>query len=295
MKFLLFVLIISTLFSCQQQPSHSSDSTYPSNTNLLLDNEVAVYSLYSELAQKQSPWNNAFKVRPFLTSLFYQVLQNKIILYNPIFEDTVFHSLDKDVWLNILKNDKQLTFDTTQFNDLFFFEYWYLDTISDLRFEKKIHYWSPVKREKTVLKLAGKIRCTPISDKKTLASQIIYEFPLQDTLFENDRLNKKKLVKVIIDWAIQHPEKTYNPFTAEAMNKNELLQRLSLTDSSLYMPYNDINSILFVENWYYEPSSFSIEKEILSVAPVLYTFDNEEISKHILFVLHLKQKPFKLL
>ncbi len=295
MKMLLFFLVSFIVISCTQNPNSSSLSK--EKINLLLDKEVAVYHLYSESVQRSLPWNNTFRIRPFITSLFNQVIQNKLTLYNPIFEDTVFNTLEKDVWLNILKNDKNLTFDTTQFNELFFFEYWYLDTTDGFNFEKKLISWAPVKRENKGLKLLGKIKCSPLTleNKKVLATQLIYEFPLYDTLFLNERLNKKKLIKILLDWSLHHPEKTYNPFTAKSMSKKELMQRISLNDSSFYFPYNDIKSLLFIENWYYDTINFSIEKEISSIAPVLYSYDNDEISKHILFVLHLKQKPLKLL
>jgi len=287
MKKNFFFFTIFALFSCQS-------NNYKENIkaiNLLLDSNVTIYHFYSETNQQQMPWITHFKLRPFITSLFNKVLQNKVILYDPIYEDTVFKILDKNTLLYILKNNKKLLFDSSQFNEILFYESWYLDTNKTFDLQKKLIYWSPVKRENETLKLAGKIKCNNYNNLVTLAKQIIYEFPLNDTLFQNERLNKKKLVKILLDWAKNNPTNTYNPFSAQKYTKEELYKKLNISDSLTYLPYNDINSLLFIENWYYDPTSFSISKEVLSVAPVVYIYDSAEISKQILFVINIKNNP----
>lgn len=292
MKHFAFFWLILLLLSCTTEKKEKNQQN---KSNLLVDQLITVSHLYSEQAQQSLPWKNSFKVRPLINSLFYEVLQNKIVLYNPIFEDTVFNVLDKESWLHILKNNKQLTFDTTQFNDLYFFESWSLDTANNFNLQKEVLYWSPVKRENQIMKLAGKVKAYPLKEKKLLAQQLIYEFSLNDSIFSNERLNKRKFAKILFDWAIHNPHKTYNPFTSQPMTKEELYQRMNISDSSLYLPYNEINAILFVENWYYDTKTYSIQKEVLSIAPILYLFDNNEVLKQILFVIHPNNKPFKIL
>lgn len=291
MKHFAFFWLLLLLFSCTNENKEKNIRS----SNLLVDELITVSHLYSENVQQSLPWANAFRVRPLINNLFYDVLQNKIVLYNPIFEDTVFNVLDKESWLHILKNSKHLTFDTTQFNDLYFFESWSLDTINNFNLQKEVLYWSPVKRENQILKLAGKVKVQPLKEKKLLAQQLIYEFSLNDSIFSNERLNKRKFAKILFDWAIHNPNKTYNPFTSQPMTKEELYRRMNISDSSLYLPYNDINSILFVENWYYDTKTYSIQKEVLSIAPILYLFNDDEVSKQILFVIHPNNKPFKIL
>lgn len=291
MKHLAIFWLLLLLFSCTTKKKEKPQS----QSNLLVDELITVSHLYSEQAQQSLPWTNAFRVRTLINSLFFDVLQNKIVLYNPIFEDTVFNKLDKESWLHILKNSKHLTFDTTQFNDLFFFESWHLDTLENFNLRKEVLYWSPVKRENQIMKLAGKVKTLPLKEKKLLAQQLIYEFSLNDSIFANERLNKRKFAKILFEWAIHNPQKTYNPFTSQPMTKEELYKRMYISDSSLYMPHNDINSILFVENWYYDTKTYSIQKEVLSIAPILYLYNDDEVSKQILFVIHPNNKPFKIL
>ncbi len=294
MKFFLYSFALLFLNSCQTKDINENCT----NTNLLLDKDITVFHHYSETYQQQMPWTTNFKIPPFINLLFNKFFQNKISLYDPVYEDTVFKELDKNTLLYILKNNKQLAFDTSQFNDILFFESWHLDTNEIFNLQKKVIYWSPIKRDSNTYKLAGKIKCNT-NNSTLLAHQIKYEFPINDTIspffyFENDRLNKKKLVKILLDWSVKNPTKTYNPFTTEKLTKKELNNRLNNSDSLFYLPYNDINSLLFVENWYYDTISFSISKELLSVAPIVYTYDSTEVSKRILFVIYLKNKPTKI-
>ncbi|MCX7863200.1 MAG: hypothetical protein N2449_09435 [Bacteroidales bacterium] len=281
----LFLLLFS---SC-----HIERPKLPQTTNLLVDTMITVSSLYSEW-QQELPWKNSFKIRPLIYSLFWHVLNNKLVLYNPVYEDTVFKRLEKDQWFYTLKNEKNIPFDTAQFYDIYFYETWQLDTSHTFSLRKNILYWSPVKRENERMKLTGKVKCNSLQQKQLLTEQIIYEFSLTDSIFSNERLNKQKLIKILLEWAVKHPQKTYNPFTAKQLSKEELYKRLQIHDSIQYLPINDIQSILFVENWYYDPQSFSIHKEVLSLAPVLYIYDENEISKQILFMIHPSNKPFKI-
>lgn len=289
----IFLFLLLIIGACQNNSVKNVE--IKSSNNLLLENDVYVSTVFSDSVLNASPWKPAFKIRKFISDLFYQVLQNKLTLYSPIFEDTTFHKLDKDSWMNLLQNSKNQTFDTTQFNDIYFYETWSFDTNQALNFQKNLIYWAPVKTEKErkVKKIAGKIKCG--AAEKLLAKHIIYEFPFEDSITPNYSLNKNKLVRLIIDKALGGKVKVYNPFTAKEMNKKELEQRMGISDSMLYMPYTSYGSILFIENWYYNPNDFSIRKDVMGIAPVKYDFNDEELTKVIPFVIFMKDEPFILL
>ncbi len=291
--FFLFLLLI--LGACQNNSVKSVE--IKSSDNLLLEKKVYVSTLFSDSVLNASPWKPAIGIRRFVSDLFYQVLQNKLTLYSPIFEDTTFHKLEKDSWINLLQNNKNQIFDTTQFNDIYFYETWSLDTNQTLNFQKNLIYWAPVKTEKerNVKKLAGKVKCECSSAEKLLAKHMIYEFPFEDSVTPNFSLNKSRFARLIIDKALGGKVKVYNPFTAKEMNKKELEQRLEISDSTLYMPYTSYGSILFIENWYYNPDNFSIRKDVIGMAPVKYDFNDEEPTKVIPFVIFMKDEPFILL
>ncbi|NSW46015.1 MAG: hypothetical protein HPY79_09415, partial [Bacteroidales bacterium] len=265
--------------------------------NLLLDEEVVVTSIFADSVLQASPWKSPFKINNFISKLFYQVLQNKLNLYNPIFEDSVFHPLDKESWLSILRNNKHLTFDTTQFNDIYFYETWELDTLATIQFNKNVIFWAPIKTDKELKqrKLAGKVKCHASDANTLLAKHVIYEFPFEDSITPNFSLNKNKLVRLLIDKAIKKPSDAYHPFTAKPLTKDELYQRLEISDSSLFSPYHNISSIVFIENWYYNPENFSIRKEVLGLAPVKIIFNGDEPSKSIPFVFFFNETPFVLM
>ncbi len=287
------ILFFMMLASCQQSEKNTSFL----NKNLLIDNEVFVSSIYSDSVSTASPWKPVFKINQFISTLFYEVLQNKLTLYSPIFEDTIFHPLDKESWLYILQNNKHLTFDTAQFNDILFYETWELDTNQTFQFTKNIIYWAPIKTDKELKqrKLAGKVKSTASEATTLLAKHVIYEFPFEDSLTPNYLLNKNKLVRLIIDKALQNGMTCYNPFTANPLTKEELRKRLELTDSSIYLPYHNISSILFIEDWYYNPQTFSIRKDVVGIAPVKISFNDDELTKTIPFVFFMKEKPFPLM
>lgn len=267
------------------------------SNNLLVENNVYVSTLFSDSVLNETPWKPPIYIRKLISDLFYQFLKNNLTLYDPIFEDTTFYVLEKDSWIKLLQNNKNQIFDTSQFNDMYFFETWSLDTINTLNFQKKLIYWSPVKTEKerNVKKLVCKVKCDNNSTKKLLAKHVIYEFPFENSFTPNFLLNKNRLIRLIIDKSLSGNIKVYNPFTAKEMNKKELKQRLGISDSTLYMPYTSYGSILFIENWYYNPDNFSISKDVIGIAPVKYNFKEEELTKVIPFVIFMKEKPFILL
>lgn len=293
MKQLFFILLILFLISCQ----HNEKNTPNNGKNLLIDDEVFVSSIYSDSVLNASPWKPSFKINQFISKLFYEVLQNKLTLYSPIFEDSIFHALDKESWLYLLRNNKHLTFDTSQFNDILFYETWSLDTTQALQFTKNVIYWAPIKTDKELKqrKLAGKVKCNATEAKTLLAPKIIYEFSFEDSLTPNPLLNKNKLVRLLIDKALNHSLTGYNPFTAKPLTKEELMKRLDITDSSIYMPYHNISGVIFIENWYYNPQTFSIHKEVTGIAPVKTSFNDEELTKTIPFVFFINEKPFPLM
>lgn len=293
-KYLFFTTLILLLVGCQSKQENNATNN---RTNLLLDQNVSVISSYSTSVMDSSPWKSPFSVQKFISNLFYQVLQNKLTLFNPIFDDSVFHPLDKETWLSLLKNKKQQTFDTSEFNDIYFYEHWSLDTANPFIFKKDVVFWSPVKfnKEENVKKLVGKVNCSDTSKLQLLAKNVIYEFSLDDTLGNNRSLNKNILVKLIIDKALKGKMQTYNPSNGKALTKNELKERLEITDSSLFMPYYNINSVLFIENWYFNPITFAIKKDVVGIAPVKQVFKEEETTKSIVFVFFLKGKPFTIL
>lgn len=292
-RFYILIFIV-LLASCQQEENLNSTNI---NKNLLIDNEIFVQSIYSDSTLNASPWKSPFKINQFIAKLFYEVLQNKLTLYSPIFEDTIFHALNKENWLYLLQNNKHLTFDTTQFNDIYFYETWELDTNHTLNFSKNIIYWSPIKTDKELKqrKLAGKVKCNPTEANTLLAKHVIYEFPFEDTLTPNHLLNKKKLIRLLIDKALNFKITIYNPFTAKPLTKEELMKRLEMTDSSIYMPYHNISSILFIEDWYFNPQTFSIRKKIIGIAPIKISYNDNELTKTIPFVFFINEKPFSLM
>lgn len=293
MKPLIFILLILFVISCQ----HSNKNTPNNGKNLLIDDKVFVNSIYSDSILNASPWKPGFKINQFISKLFYKVLQNKLTLYSPIFEDSIFHPLDKESWLYLLQNSKHLTFDTSQFNDILFYETWALDTNPTLQFTKNVIYWAPIKTDKELKqrKLAGKVKCNATEAKTLLAPKVIYEFSFEDSLTPNPLLNKNKLIRLLIDKALNHRLTGYNPFTATPLTKEELMKRLDITDSSIYMPYHNISGVIFIENWYFNPHTFSIRKEVIGIAPVKTSFNDDELTKTIPFVFFINEKPFPLM
>jgi len=291
------IVFIGTIFLLIAACNRTENRDITLRKNLLLDNEVVVTSIYSDSILHASPWKSPFKINDFISKLFYQVLQNKLTLYSPIFEDSIFHPLDKESWLSILQNNKHYTFDTAQFNDIYFYETWELDTSASLQFNKNVIFWAPIKTDKELKqrKLAGKVKCNTAEANTLLAKHVIYEFSFEDSLTPNHMLNKNKLVRLVIDNALNHRLNSYNPFTAKPLTKEELMKRLDITDSSIYMPYHNISSLLFIEDWYFNPQTFSIRKEVIGIAPVKISFNDDELTKTIPFVFFLNEKPFPLM
>lgn len=290
---IIFITLAIFLISCKQSKKNSNTI----GKNLLIDEEIYVTSIYSDSILNASPWKSPFKINQFISKLFYEVLQNKLTLYNTIFDDTIFYPLDKESWLHLLQNNKKLTFDTSQYNDILFCETWALDTTQTFQFTKNVIYWAPIKTDKELKqrKLVGKVKCNINEANTLLAKHVIYEFSFEDSLTPNFLLNKNKLVRLLIDKALNNCLTSYNPFTANPLTKEELIKRLDINDSSLYMPYHNISGVLFIENWYYNPQLFSIRKDVIGIAPIKLLFNDEELTKSIPFVFFINENPFPLM
>jgi len=290
MKLSFILTLIFFLFvSC----NNNTSSSYKKNNanNLLIDDKVTVYSLFSYLAQKELPWKNNFNINSFINSVLQKAINDNLKLFSCIYDDTTYIEIDKE---NLKEELNKYLSDTFKFSAILFYESWSLDTNNHFfNLTKNVEYWAPIIITNNKLKTTFKIKCTT-DNNKLLTNKVFYEYPLYDTLLENTQLNKKKLVKILINWALNNPEKVYNPFTAKPMNKKELYNKLNIYNDK-YIPYNDINSLIFVENWYYNKNNYSIKKEIIALAPVIYTYENDEIQKQIIFVVHYQKEPFALL
>jgi hypothetical protein len=148
-----------------------------------------------------------------------------------------------------------------------------------------------------------------------LAKNVISEFNLEDTVSPEfvKNIDKNRLRQLLIDYALSGKVKLWNAANTETeLTKEVIIRNLGQTNDTiliedpesgkvnqqvLTIDYNlsEIESIVFVEDWYYDPATFTIKKVITGIGPVrYYTKEDGEEAKSIVFVMYFGKEKTRI-
>ncbi|MCX7955341.1 MAG: hypothetical protein N3A01_09180 [Bacteroidales bacterium] len=286
MKYFFCIVFFLLLGSCNHYKINESD-------NVLIEKNIFCAYIISEKDLRNEIFNNNFLLSTFFTFLLQKL--KDIIIYNSCFSDTVFRAIGKNEKNNIIdKFIKEKNF----YNAIYFFEKWHLDTLNGINFKKEPLYWSPVyfNDSARLLKIPFKIKNTEKISKNVVKVKTKYEINIDDTiLLMNSNINVSTLKRILSEIALSIKFKVYDPFSLKVLDKNTIRKKLEIVNGSDFSNVS-ISSLLFEEWWFIDTVTFSINKKIISLAPVLYEYNEDnELNKKILFVLFLEGKPHKII
>jgi len=307
MKLVLFVIITSFTISC----CNNSENKII-NKNLLLDTSVFVKHLYQE-DTLNALWNKGFDKSAILTKLFNALNNNSLEVYSPFSDDNKFEKYQKEYIIKNLGGSLKLN----EIKGILFNETWNLDTANKLNFTKTVLSWLPIRfyqnDSECLKKLVFKIKSIN-NTPNLLAKNVIYEFNLSDTVNPEfvEKINRNRLIEILNKFVLSKKIKVFDPFNInKELTLNELKAKLGTTTDTLIIEdpitfkvnkqveKKEINlyefeSLIFIEDWYYNSTTFSINKVVKGIAPVRHLYKIDEKVKLIPYVIFLTDEHINL-
>lgn len=309
MKIIICFFLACLLFSCNNDTTSVVQDS--KRTNMLLPTSVGISYSFPFDSVTMPDWQKNLKPYSFLGNLFNKAIGSGVTVYEPAFSQNSLIKCNPDDILRRMQQENTVS-NIHEIKALFFTEEWFLDTCKPFLFEKNVNCWFPVRyysdsvtdKKTLVFKVAGG------NPEILLAENVIYEVMLYDSLNPDftSALNPARLSKLLVETALSGNIKAYNPLNINLqLTKNEILLKAgvsetgfsaeegansSISNSSLYqeMVYEEIKSIVFIEDWYYDPSTYAIRKKINGIAPVRHYAKTDETVKSVLFLIFLNSK-----
>lgn len=317
MKNLLFVFFaaIILLASCKNE-NKSELENLKGRVNLLLPTSVPVNNLFLFETAGELNWQKEFNSTDFIKKAFSKVLNSEVATYFPFSDDST-----KCLKEDILKamGAKAEPLNLSEIKSMYFDEEWSIDTAEPFLFEKKILNWYPVryfKREgsdKEDMKLVFKVKAGDAQE--LLAKNVITEFLLQDTVQPSwtANLNSTKLVNLILEKVFSGKTKVWDPFNIEKeLTRHDIDQNFGAATDTVFIDDpetgkqvmkifktevrpEEISSIIFVEDWYYDSKTLAIRKVITGMGPVRsYEKSEGDIAKKVVFMMYFGNEKTKI-
>ena len=290
-------IIIYSLFFILTGCSYG-DSKPPDNA--LLGDKVQVYYV-DDLVNSTQPeeWMKNLDREELFRKVFDQILDKGKIVYSPqhtYFDTTKFATSKILEYLN-WKNDER---DFSELQEILFYESWYVP--SNLKsFTKKIEFWCPVQvwhpdndMKKTYKRKLFNVKPTANKTGEEVADGIFTEFDLSHA--SNfpiwTGLDDRKFINFVFDKVQTKDITAYDPIYVV----DKSLKPFSVAELEKYMGQplnsktlrNDVTSLIFEENWYFEPKSMNIYKEVKSLGFVRKYWENGDYKSKILFFIKFK-------
>ncbi len=311
MRFLFIFLIAITFISCKNEVK---ENVILKRVNLLLPTSVPVSQLFV-FDTTIINWQNSLKSSNIIKQVFEKYNKLQLNVFDPNTDDSILTKYNNEQVNNNLGVNSVL-FNCNEIKGLFFKEEWLVDTANTIVFEKKVVSWSPVRyfkrNNEELKKLVFKISGNEASE--LLAKNVIYEFNLEDTInpYFVKNIDVLRLSNLIISEAVSGKIKAFNPSNIdEEFSKLQIKQKLGENTDTIITenlvtfetskqiikseinPY-EIKSLIFIEDWYYNPKTFAIKKVIKGIAPVRHYFKIDEPVKSVVFVMFLGNEKTKI-
>lgn len=310
-NFVIVTIVIFAFFACTNEKTEVSTKN---RVNLLLPTSVPVNQLFV-FDSTNTNWQKELLDSKLISRIFDKFNKSELTVYDPSTDDTILTKYTKkQVYNNLGVNSVPLNYN--EIKGLYFKEEWFFDTTEPIIFEKNVISWSPVryyeqnneKLKKLVFKISGN------EASEILAKNVICEFNLDDTVSPEfvKNIDSKKLSELLINKALSRKVKVYNPMNIdEELSKEKIKQNLGeridtimventetseMTQKVIVSIINpdEIKSLIFVEDWYYNPKTFAIKKVIKGIGPVRHYYKLDETVKKIAFIMFLGNEKTKI-
>lgn len=317
MKISILVLLVAVvLFTSCNNDNKSDVTSTKGRINMLLPTSVNVGALFLFDTTKVLNWQKEFNSSDFIKKVFSKAMNSEVSVFAPFAADSIKCNKD-DIIKGMAAKSDQLNL--SEIKSIYFEEEWSMDTTEPFMFEKNVLSWYPVryfKRDGSDLeekKLIFRVKQgNPI---ELLAKNVISEHNLYDSipLPFTKNLDAFTLAELLINKATSGKTKVWDPMNVEKeLTISEIEKNLGVVTDTAFvddpntgetvmkvfrveiMP-EEIASIVFVEDWYYDPTTFAIKKVITGIGPVRHYMKNDgEMAKTVVFMIYLGTEKTKL-
>ena len=317
MKNLLFVFFAATILfaSCKNENSTEVEKS-GGRVNLLIPTSIPVNNLFLFDNSGILNWQKEFNTTDFIKKAFSKVLSSEVATFFPFSDDSTKCTKD-DILKSMGASAEPLNL--SEIKAIYFDEEWSMDTAEPFLFEKTIKNWYPVRffkkegSDKEEMKLVFKAKGGNASE--LLAKNVISEFQLQDTVQPTwtENLNASKLVNLLLSkvkngktkvWDASNVDKELTPAEID-INLGAKIDTMYIDNPEtgkqeikiikVDVNSEEVTSIVFVEDWYYDSKTLAIKKVITGIGPVrTYMKWDGEMVKKIAFMMYLGNEKTKI-
>ncbi len=259
--------------------------------NLLLAEEVRS-TCVTELVNENNPeWVKSFDRIQFFKKVFDLAMAEKVRVRGGVqIEDTtIFNNLYTGEDVKNKMEQHVDTFNLDLIKEIRFLEKWSLDS-KTFKFNKEISAWTPIK----VWNTGGETKKQMVffvypkkkGKGKLIAKNIVYEHPwYQEYPNLYTGFDQVKFLQRIFAGVKSGAIKVYDPIYLVDKSKRELtVEQLAEYIELNPITLNDnIYSIVFEEDWYFNEVTFEITKDVKSIALVKADYTTEELKKKFMF------------
>ncbi|MBN2668823.1 MAG: hypothetical protein JXR60_06300 [Bacteroidales bacterium] len=290
MKFFPFIFLSVAIFiSCQNETKVVKNTTAPVND--LLPTKAIVNSEVEIINENFPEWTSGFDSTS-LKALTEKVLESK----TELFEAMVYYDQKTETKADInFVKELMSSGNSIGIKSFYFIEDWFYNQ-SENKFTKEIISWSPVQlfykesdnqeENKIAKRLLFDVRTgfTSLPGKK-IASDVMYGVTFSDELMNYKGFNYADAIKTILEPALSGKSFALDFSTSDTIPAKDVKFHLGFTVDSIEVInpttedyefqiierpffYEDIKTLIFVEDWYLDESSMAIRKEVKYIAPV---------------------------
>jgi len=301
--------------ACTEIPTKENEGyqedNYVYSDNALIPQYVRVYEEVNFKKQADEHWLSGID-----TNLFYHIEQKLFATKIKKYDAAIFldENTDTSTFFNKQEIEARKEGLKTSLDALYFTENWKFNK-KEYRLEKDVLMWTPVYFCKKVYKdtimnikkVIFDIHNKKLKNKKQIASDITYEFSLTDDKDHNNTLNAKRLINLLLEPVLKGEKAAYDFDTNQKYSIAEMKERLGERIDSLEVEnpvtgeitwevrkrdftFEDIDALIFTEDWYMDMDNFSIQKDVKSISPVKFIYDIDgNLRKRILFRIDFKK------
>ena len=301
MKKLLFIFVpFLFLFACNNE--NQSEINEISEDNALLAKDVKIIDRITLKNDDNPDWVLSFDNEVFFKNIFEKIFSGEFTdCYKHIrkLSDTSKYSAEdvKERMVSIYHNEtdkEDAQPDLSELKEILFREEWNFDS-EKLVFEKKIMGWSPIRvyiasndTEDTRFKMVMCIHNDKEFEKvNKIAEDYEYIYDFNDKYLEKTGLDKDGFYNFLLQNIKDGKIKTYDPIYLVDKSKREFTLEQLKNFAGISLDPDDfaeeVNQIIFVEDWYFDDKTFNIAKEVKGLGFIAERYNNNERDDKILF------------
>ncbi len=308
-KYLIIIIGILFVFSCDKD--NTEKEVVYANDNALLADKVQVDNRIAFENEDNPDWIKGFDNEKFVETVFSKIFSGELAGFSNMENNgyTIEEVKDRmgEKPFTLVFNEETNQTDTvftkkeielSEIKELYFEEEWFFDK-DKLSFEKTINLWTFIrvyyrdtdfKKEDTRYKKIFQIKK---NDKSKFVNKIaedytyIFKF-FQDYQNKTAGLDKNNFFRFLLQSIEEGKIKSYDPIYLVDKSKREFTVDELKNYAGISLDYDEfsdeVNKIIFVEDWFFDEETFSIAKKVKGIGFIADRYNDAWEEKILFFI-----------